>query len=328
MPPRCSLRGALHRRPMLVSSLMVRQIQIASAAAAARAGSPEPSCNATMPREGFHPYPLLSSVAISDDTKLLRFALPDDMRTLGLPLPSCLKIKLELQGGEHVLDKSYSPISLPDQPEYVELLVKGYPPRTAGHPWKHGPPGGLGAFLINLEVGQTADLKLKSPRIIHDGQYFTNRWAKLGLVAGGTGVAPLMQMIRTILADPAELTKISLVFANRHIEDILLQDELDGIAADQPDRFRVRYVLSSPPTDGSWAGGTGWVSADDVAYLPEPSNSTMVMVCGTDEFMETVSGDTQRAPPPPGKNKGPKIQGPLIGVLRDAGYAPEMVYKF
>jgi ferredoxin-NADP reductase len=37
----------------------------------------------------------------------------------------------------------------------------------------------------------------------------------MGFVAGGTGVAPLVQMIRTILADPAEKTLLSLVFANR-----------------------------------------------------------------------------------------------------------------
>jgi hypothetical protein len=51
-------------------------------------------------------------------------------------------------------------------------------------------------------------------------------------------------------------------------------------------------------------------------------------VCGRDEFLETVSGDTIRGAPPPGKKKGPKLQGPLTGVLANAGYEPTMVYKF
>jgi hypothetical protein len=50
------------------------------------------------------------------------------------------------------------------------------------------------------------------------------------------------------------------------------------------------------------------MSAENVAYLPAPSNSTMVMVCGKDEFLETVSGDTQQAPPLLGKLKGRKIE--------------------
>jgi len=251
--------SAMPRKCVLCRVLLVCSLnRIASTSPTAATTPEQPSCGTALPREGFHQYRLLSSVAVSEDTKLLRFALPDGMPTLGLPLPSCLKIKLELD--EHVLlDKSYSPISLPDQTDYVELLVKGYPPRAADHPWQHGAPGGLGAFLINLEVGQTADLKLKAPRIIHGEQYFTNRWAEVGLVAGGTGIAPFVQIIRAVLADPAEQTRLSLVFANRNLEDILLKDELDGYAATQPDRFRVHYILSSPP-DGSWTGGTGWVS--------------------------------------------------------------------
>ena len=326
-----ALRRSMHIRPsksLLFSALLVRQIAAATTAAATPTTTGEDCAVPVVPREGFHEYELLSSVTISEDTKLLRFALPDDMPTLGLPLPSCLKVKLQLDESV-VLDKSYSPISLPDQARWVELLVKGYPPRPAGHPATHGAPGGLGAFLVGLQVGQSAALKLKAPRIMHGAGYFPNRWAELGFVAGGTGIAPLLQMIRTLLIDPAEHTKLSLVFANRHIDDILLKGELDGYAKSYPERFRVHYVLSSPPTDGSWSGGVGWVGAEDVtAHLPPPSNATMIMVCGRDEFLETVSGDTIRGAPPPGKKKGPKLQGPLTGVLANAGYEPTMVYKF
>ena len=109
----------------------------------------------------------------------------------------------------------------------------------------------MGKWLIELEEGQTADLTLKAPRIMHDATYSTNRWTELGLVAGGTGIAPLMQMVRAVLSDPSERTKISVVFANRFVDDILLKDELDSFALTQPDRFRVHYVLSTPPPEGS-----------------------------------------------------------------------------
>ena len=147
----------------------------------------------------------------------------------------------------------------------------------------------------------------------------------------------MLQMIRSILADPTDKTKMSLVYANRYLADIMMKDELDATAEAHADRFTVHYVLSKPPASdeaaGSkerWAGGTGWVSAEDITRLPKPSDDVMVLVCGRDEFLTTVSGMTVRGPPPPGskKKKGPKEQGPLSGLLAAAGYTASMVYKF
>jgi cytochrome-b5 reductase len=284
-------------------------------------------CNAT----GYQPYSLIGSTTISADSKVLRFGLPEG-ESLGLELPSCLKVKQSFaaaDGNEDiVLDKSYSPISLPDATGFFELLVKGYAPRPAGHSPIHGAPGGLGAFLVGMQLGDVAVMDKKKPRKFHNAPYSPNRWADLGLVAGGTGIAPLLQMIRSVLADPQDHTRLSLVFANRLDEDILMRAELDALAAAHPERMRIHYVLSSPPE--GWTGGRGWVSEEDVSapHLPAPADSTMVLVCGRDEFLDTVSGRTARAAPPPGKQKGPKVQGELTGVLAAVGYQAKHVYKF
>jgi cytochrome-b5 reductase len=176
----------------------------------------------------------------------------------------------------------------------------------------------------------------------------------------------MLQMIRSILGDKDDRTRLSLVFANRREEDILMRGELDELAEKHAEdggdgRFRVHYVLSRPPMNGAsgskdgsaessaeeggssgsggssgggeavWGGGTGWIGPEDVgpAHLPTPvDGETMVLVCGQDEFLDTVSGRTMRAPPPPGKKKGPKIQGELTGVLAQVGYGAQHVYKF
>ena len=88
-----------------------------------------------------------------------------------------------------------------------------------------------------------------------------------------------------------------------------------------------RHVLSRPPT--GWSGPSGWVTVEDIRQgLPPPGPGVLIMVCGKDGFLETVSGMTVRGDPPPGKKKGPKLQGPVAGLLKEAGYTPEMVYKF
>lgn len=57
----------------------------------------------------------------------------------------------------------------------------------------------------------------KRPRLIHGAPYTPNRWAELGFVAGGTGIAPLLQMIRTILSDPNDLTRDDFVVGLRDL---------------------------------------------------------------------------------------------------------------
>ena len=179
------------------------------------------------------------------------------------------------------------------------------------------------------DAGEEASMKVKPQRKFHDEYYFSNRWGELGFVAGGTGIAPMLQMIRAILATPEETTRMSLVYANRFEVDIMMKDELDKTARDHPDRFKVHYVLSNPPSEG-WTGGTGWVGAADLSpeHLPAPAPNVMVLVCGRDEFLETVSGMTARGPSPEPGKKGPKVQGELTGLLADVGYTAGMVYKF
>ena len=149
-------------------------------------------------------------------------------------------------------------------------------------------------------------MKVKPQRKFHDEYYHANRWRELGMVAGGTGIAPMLQMIRAILANPEERTKMTLVYANRFETDIMMKDELDSTAAKHPDRFKVHYVLSKPPATG-WSGGTGWVGDADLspAHMPAPGPGVMVLVCGRDEFLVTVSGMTTRGPSPSPGKKGP-----------------------
>lgn len=53
-------------------------------------------------------------------------------------------------------------------------------------------------------------------------------------------------MADAILANPADKTKVSLLFANVSEGDILLKDKIDAMAAAHPDRFRVHYVVDKP----------------------------------------------------------------------------------
>merc|ERR1719362_494674 len=167
---------------------------------------------------------------------------------------------------------------------------------------------------------------------MHGDPGVTRRWAQLGLVAGGTGIAPLMQIVRIILDDPADCTHIRLLFINRYEDDILMRDDLEQLARKHPDRFIVNYSLTGKITSPTgWTGYTGRGSLAMIAEaLPRPTNdgATMVLVCGTDGFVDTWGGAVSRGPKGPKGEKGKKIQGPLTGLLADAGFNASEVYKY
>ena len=45
----------------------------------------------------------------------------------------------------------------------------------------------------------------------------------LGLVCGGTGITPMLQVIRQIFSDVGDTTRVSLLYANKTPKDILLK---------------------------------------------------------------------------------------------------------
>eukprot|EP00571_Detonula_confervacea_P012622 CAMPEP_0172311222 /NCGR_PEP_ID=MMETSP1058-20130122/14208_1 /TAXON_ID=83371 /ORGANISM="Detonula confervacea, Strain CCMP 353" /LENGTH=282 /DNA_ID=CAMNT_0013024337 /DNA_START=258 /DNA_END=1106 /DNA_ORIENTATION=- len=278
-------------------------------------------------------YPLASKWRLSDNSWLLRFSLPSDRKYLGNDetLPTCISVhhNSTLFDDENkqspLLKKSYSPVSHPATIGSFDLLVKSYAPQ---------PGGGVGAAICDLMPGQLLVGKLKAERMVHDSPIISKRWDRIGLVAGGTGVAPLVQIIRICLDDPLDNTKIYLLSINRHEEDILMRDELDRLAKEHPDQLFVNYSLTGGNVRKDWGGLKGGGSVDMTRQaLPPPSaidgqESTMIFVCGTDGFRDMWAGPVARAPPKADGSKGAKIQGPLLGVLSEAGYDASDVFKY
>lgn len=94
--------------------------------------------------------------------------------------------------------------------------------------------------------------------------YTPNMVRHFGMIAGGTGITPMLQVVKAIVRGRAagDRTEVDLIFANVTDKDILLREDLDALA--QEDKgFRVHYVLDKPPE--GWTGGVGYVTADMVS---------------------------------------------------------------
>ena len=186
-------------------------------------------------------------------------------------------------------------------------------PRAPSTPSLHPTPT-LGRALWDVKEGDS--LELKGP--FQKFAYEANQWASVGLIAGGTGITPMYQLILEMLSNPRDRTEIRLVYGARSEEDIILRDELDALAAAYPN-FKVVYTLSKP--SAAWSGRTGHVNKELLAaVLPPPQEkaATKILVCGPPAFMAALSGD----------KKSPSDQGELVGALRELKYEPSQVFKY
>jgi ferredoxin-NADP reductase len=144
--------------------------------------------------------------------------------------------------------------------------------------------GEVSPFLIEeLRAGDT--IELRGPI----GGYFT--WnpgisSPLMLIAGGSGVVPLMSMLRT-RSQAGSKVPAKLLYSSRSVEDIIYRDELE-LAANR-DGFDLVHTLTRGAPAG-WKGQTRRVDRDMLAQHGfQPAEEPQIFVCGPTSFVETVA---------------------------------------
>lgn len=206
---------------------------------------------------------------MSPDTNIYRFALPRETDVLGLPVGQHIEITAHLANNDFV--RQYTPISSNQDHGHFELLIKDYP------------LGLVSQYLNSLNNHQI--IKVKGP--FGKMLYKPNMAKEIGMIAGGTGISPMLQILGAIIREPTDTTRVSLVYANETEDDILLQDDIDEIAEKYP-YFKVHYVLNRP-SKGWEEGSTGYVTADIIRkHLPAPSPETKLFICGPPKMCDAM----------------------------------------
>lgn len=230
--------------------------------------------------------PLIEKHEISHDTKRFRFGLPSDEHSLGLPIGQHIHLIADING-ETVI-RAYTPVSSDENKGYVDLVIKVYARNV--HP-KFPNGGKMSQFVDNLKIGDTIAFRGPTGKLQYqgNGQFQIKRPNKapvninaqyINMIAGGTGITPMLQLIREILDRANEYhLKLALLFANQSENDILLRNELDEFVKKYPDNFKVWYTVDT--ASDKWAFSTGFVNADMIReHLYSPSKNTVVLMCG------------------------------------------------
>ena len=180
-----------------------------------------------------------------------------------------LDVRLTAEDG-YQAERSYSIASAPDGTR-VELTVV----RIAD--------GEVSPYLTDdLQPGD--QIELRGPV----GGYFV--WepplgGPLLLVAGGSGVAPLMAMIRLRAAAGSDVDT-RLLLSSRGWDDIIYRDELERLNGNGLTVVHT-LTMSQPP---GWAGYARRVDAEMLAEVgPGPAERPLVYICGPTPFVEAAA---------------------------------------
>jgi ferredoxin-NADP reductase len=183
-----------------------------------------------------------------------------------------LDVRLTAEDG-YTAERAYSIASAPDG-ERVELAVERLD------------DGEVSPYLTE-ELRQGDQLELRGPV----GGYFVwepGRGGPLLLVAGGSGVVPLMAMLRHRAATGSQVPA-RLLYSSRSLDDVIFREELERLAA-AGDGLTVTHALTraQPP------GWTGYARRIDAVMLEEvgwrPGERPLAYVCGPTRLVEAVAG--------------------------------------
>ncbi|KAI8929585.1 hypothetical protein BC831DRAFT_443298 [Entophlyctis helioformis] len=289
--------------------------------------------------------PVAQVFAESADSVILRVAAN---ATTDMP-PDAGVVHVIVKDDSCQIARPYTPIEI--NARYMDILVKRYDYGTVSR------------MLHSLARGDM--VFMRGP--LRTLKYTPNENAHIGMIAGGTGIAPMYQLMRRILENPADTTTISLVYANRSPRDILLKSRIDELVQLHPGRVHVSYFVDengpapiSSREKAAAAKAANSVFAATVAAAPSTNDagsaksaaapaaapaSTVpvdyrVGFIGKEHLAKALPGPASAGHHsvivcgPPGMLAaiaGPKAgddrPGPLGGMLKDLGFTEQQVVK-
>eukprot|EP00659_Diplonema_papillatum_P002696 gene2696-4190_t len=213
---------------------------------------------------------------LNHNSRVFTFALPGKEQVLGLPVGKHVSLSYKDPQGR-LVTRAYTPVTNDEtHVGVVELAVKIYP------------AGKMTQYLERMSIYQS--LTFAGPK--GEFEYLGRGEVKMekkdfpprikvksfAMLAGGSGITPIYQVMEAIVRDPSDTTEVHLIYANQSEEDILLRDEVEALQRAKPSQISIWYTLDKPPSD--WQQGAGFITADMMTQHLGPKEDAMALMCG------------------------------------------------
>jgi len=151
-------------------------------------------------------------------------------------------------------------------------------------------PGGLFSNFLNEKIHPGKTINVLKPLGNFTSDFHSKNQKHFFLVAGGSGITPIMGILKSVLANEPK-SKVSLLYCSRHEEHIIFKKELIELEEKYSKNFTVIHNLSQP-TD-SWTGLRGRLKNETLSDFikkaeAEADFQTEYFICGPEGILETT----------------------------------------
>lgn len=222
-------------------------------------------------------------------TKTVFFKIPENLQsTFQYTHGQYLTLRAEIKGEE--VRRAYSMCSSPLENDIAVTVKRVDGGRMSNH--------------IHDQVSAGDTVEVMPP----EGRFFTPLGAEQRkdyyLFGAGSGITPLMSMLKTIL-EVEPMSTVYLLYGSRNEEEIIFRSTLEQMQQQYADQLIVTHILSQPKREkgggvfgfmkkstSNWTGKIGRITAKEVAQFLEehPSRSPQAeyFICGPGTMIDTV----------------------------------------
>lgn len=170
-----------------------------------------------------------------------------------------------------ILKRAYSIANPPTQKDSLELTIKRV-------------PNGKASVVLTERVKVGDEFLIKGPygKFIWVPQMGTN----LILIGAGSGIVPLMCILRYIASAKLEHVRATLLYSNTHYEEIIYREELEQLNTLSNIRIVHTLTRSHPP---NWKGCTGRINHEMILREVENIPTNLYYLCGPPQFVDDIA---------------------------------------
>jgi ring-1,2-phenylacetyl-CoA epoxidase subunit PaaE len=224
-------------------------------------------------RNTFHKLEVINKSFLTEEAVLLTFGVPKNLSDAFTFLSGqYVTLKTEINSKE--VRRSYSICTIPDEHQ-LSVVVKAI-------------KGGLFSNFIKdkIEIGNHLEVSLPEGRFVCNIN--ENSLQDIFLIAAGSGITPIISIIKNILHNKL-LSTITLLFANKQIEDVIFYDELKSLQTQFSERLKIIYVFSRKKYINHHFGHINhdflnYIIHDDLNF----KNFSEFYLCGPQEMVKNV----------------------------------------
>jgi len=238
----------------------------------------------------FYNLKIKKTVSETADAVSYYFEIPEEHSDLySYKAGQYLTLKVEIDGSEY--RRCYSLCSSPIENEHAVTIKRV--------------EGGRISNYLNDKKDTLKELAVMPPEGKFTLRPDENKKRDHYFIAGGSGITPMMSMIKTVLEEEPK-SVAHLFYANRNAESIIFKSELDELQEKYEGQLEVLHCLESPPmkklgglkgilgkSKVDWSGYVGRIDKENLYKMMKDSPSRnaeeVFYICGPGTMIESVS---------------------------------------